>query len=61
MKNFRYTTFSFRQMMCLIESNTSKKSLLRLQELVETQSYPNHERKVLEIDIEWQLDKITKQ
>ncbi len=61
MKNFKYTTFSFKQMMCLIEGNKSEDSLLRLRELVETQSYLLHERRVLEIDIEWQLEKITKQ
>jgi hypothetical protein len=60
MKNFKYTTFSFKQMMCLIEGNKSEDSLLRLRELAETQSYPLHEKRVLEFDIKYQL-KITKQ
>jgi hypothetical protein len=56
----RYKTFSFKQMMILIEGNRSIPSLLRLHELVETQNYPLHEKKVLEIDIEFELEKLMK-
>lgn len=53
-------TFSFTQMLFLIENNESIESLERLIQLAIKQDYTSHEKYIMGIEINEKLDKLIK-